>query len=466
MRFSLLILSSMMLILATGCIGKTSGSLSDSNEEKGAYGPSQPSYKMEVLYDSTRHEISGNMHVHFTNNVGHTLNEVYFNIWPKADDFQSGNIDVTNVKYNGKEAVSDVNQTHLKVSGFSLPTKERAEVEMEFTVKVPEQQDSFGWDGTSVSLGNWFPILAVYDHNGWNVYPYLDGAESFYSLTGNYDVTITTDEKEVVAATGEQKGDVKKKNGMATYRFIAENVRDFAIQMNADYRVATEIVDDIKMNVYYTADQEKEGYKEYMLDSGSQALQTFNKKIGRYAWNELDIVGMECDFDGMEYPQLVMICLNEELDESDIKDTVSHEIGHQWFYSAVGNNQYKDPWLDESFASFMEVLGTRGLKDFVDKDFQAPVSPYQLDSPSSAFIKRGNSGKEDYIEYIYNYGLKTLNDLRIKLGDAVFYDGMQQYYQEMKYKITTAADFISIMEDTAGEDLTDFFEDHYIKIDD
>ena len=35
-----------------------------------------------------------------------------------------------------------------------------------------------------------------------------------------------------------------------------------------------------------------------------------------------------------------------------MEGTVAHEVGHQWFYNLVGDDQLDDPWLDESFAQF------------------------------------------------------------------------------------------------------------------
>src|SRR5699024_5480840 len=150
-----------------------------------------------------------------------------------------GNISVFDVQYNGEKANFTIDNNHLEVSGISLPKDNQAKISMTFTVNIPEQQHRFGWDGAAVSLGNWFPILAVYDDNGWNLYPYFDVGESFYSLTSDYDVTLTTDENMVVAATGKQIGNVKKEDGLATHHFKAKNVRDFAIQMDPNYDVET-----------------------------------------------------------------------------------------------------------------------------------------------------------------------------------------------------------------------------------
>jgi len=41
---------------------------------------------------------------------------------------------------------------------------------------------------------------------------------------------------------------------------------------------------------------------------------------------------------------------------------------------------------------------------------------------------------------------------------------MSQYYHKMKFKIATTSDFISIVENATGEDLSKFFEDHYIEV--
>ena len=54
----------------------------------------------------------------------------------------------------------------------------------------------------------------------------------------------------------------------------------------------------------------------------------------------------------MEYPELVMVV--------DDPTSVAHEVAHQWFYGLVGSDQWREPWLDESLATFAQrrLLGT------------------------------------------------------------------------------------------------------------
>lgn len=425
------------------------------------YGPDNPNYRMNVSYDSKKHVVKGDMTVKFTNNLDHALHHVYFNLWPNASAFKGGGIQVSDVKYNGKKAKFQVNKTKLELSDLYFGEAQRASVSMKFTVKLPKKQDRFGWSGKTSSFGNWFPILAVYDNEGWNLDPYFNYGESFYSLTGNFDVKVTTDDKEVVAATGQQEGKVKKANGKAHYHFTARNVRDFAMEMNPNYHKETSMIDGIRVNVFYTDEQKT--YAGDFMSVASEALNAYDEKYGRYAWNELDIVSMKGWFGGMEYPQLVMISLQDDSSPRHVHISVAHEIAHQWFYGAVGDNEYDDPWLDESFATFSSWMSYVGLINEPQLPYPAGTH-YHLTSPVSAFVKNGIADSDNYYNVIYNYGASTLSDLRKKLGNKVFYRAMHMYYEKEKFKIATTSDFVRIMEETSGKDLTKFFKDHHIYI--
>lgn len=427
-------------------------------------GPASPNYKMDVFYDSVKHKMTGKLSVTFKNNLKKNLDELYFNLWGNAEIFKDngGKMNASNIKVNGKKAVYNVDGTALHIPSVMIKKGKSATVTMNFSVSVPKQQDRFGWYKNTVSLGNWFPILAVYDKEGWNVDPYFHAGESFYSLTGNYDVTLTTDKKQVIAATGTEVGKPKKLGSLAEHRYKAHNVRDFALEMDPTYKVKKGTVNNVDVNVYYTPDQAV--YADSMIKSGLKSIDLFSDHFGSYPWPELDIVGMEGWFGGMEYPQLVMISMFEGVSQNWIKSVTAHEIGHQWFYGIIGNNEYDEPWLDESFATFSEALYSNSLNELTatpheNKDFH-------LSSPISKFTSYGDEGIGAYYEMIYDYGGRTLNDLRVKLGDKVFYSAMKAYYKEKKFGITSTKDFIRIMERESGKDLGAFFKSHRVFVSD
>ncbi|MGG2015254.1 M1 family metallopeptidase [Bacillus sp. S10(2024)] len=427
------------------------------------FGPANPNYKMSVYYDSINHTIQGKMTVTFTNNTRTQLNELYFNLWGNEETSKEngGIMSVSNVKVNGKTAKFAVDSTALHISSVQIPNNQKSTVSMDFVVRVPERQDRFGWNKNTASLGNWFPILAVYDKEGWNVDAYFPYGESFYSLTGDFDVTLMTEKDQVIATTGTETGQPHISGNLATHHYKAEQVRDFAIEMDPAYKVKQKKVNNVNVNVYYTDEQAK--YADSMLEAGIESIKLFSDRFGEYPWPELDIVGMEGWFGGMEYPQLTMISIAKNPSQEWVKNVTAHEIGHQWFYGIIGNNEHDEAWLDESFASFAAALYSKEL----DQLKAEPVGDYHLSYPVSTFAERAaEGGIEAYYKMIYGYGSRTVNDLRLELGDEVFYKAMKDYFNEKKFGVSTTKDFIQIMEKSTGRDLANFFASHRIFVSD
>lgn len=430
------------------------------------YGPANPTYKLDVTYDDKKHQISGSMSVQFVNNLNKTLEHIYFNLWPNAKELNGGGVQVDNIQLNNKPVNFDVKKTKLDIFGLTLKPENKASIKMEFTVTVPKMRSRFGWYDTNISLGNWFPILAVHDNESWNLDPYFASGESFYSVTSDFDVTLRTNKGQVIATTGQSFGKVTMEDGLAVHHFEAKNARDFAIVMNSAFNQSTIIENGVQINVFYEEKDKKSA--KYMMDSALYSLSLYGKLFGKYPWSELDIIGMPLNEGlGMEYPQLVMINLKSEKDKYAIYHTTEHEIAHQWFYGAVGNNQYDEPWLDESFASFASYIAFHDKKPNFKWVRAISKKYYHLTSPVSTFTGRAaDDGLKMYGDVIYDYGAKVLNELRKKLGDDVFYKGMQAYFEEMKFKVATTADFVRVMEQTSRKDLSKFFKDHRVYLDD
>ena len=53
---------------------------------------------------------------------------------------------------------------------------------------------------------------------------------------------------------------------------------------------------------------------------------------------------------GIEYPTLSFVGSGDFM-----RLVVDHETAHQWFYALVGNDQARDPWLDETLATWAQT---------------------------------------------------------------------------------------------------------------
>ncbi len=145
---------------------------------------------------------------------------------------------------------------------------------------------------------------------------------------------------------------------------------------------------------------------------------------------------------------------------------IAHELAHQWFGDKITCGSWKDIWLNEGFATYLSGLVVEhldGNTSFTSWKQQAvsnitsqPGGAVYLTDSDTLNVNRIFSGRLSY-----DKGSMVLHMLRKKLGDATFYQGLQNYlsHPEHAFGFAKSEDFIGIMENTSGQDLSEFFED-------
>ena len=167
-------------------------------------------------------------------------------------------------------------------------------------------------------------------------------------MTGRYRVTLVGAPDLDTPTTGTLVLTKDLDNGLVARTYTATEVRDFAWAAGRLEQV-TGNAGATKVVVSYRAGAVTKVQAQRMLAAAQKSVSTFAASFGPYPYPELDVVlGAFPDFGGMEYPTIVF----SEVD----KWTVAHEVAHQWWYGLVGNDQYAEPWLDESLATWSEEL--------------------------------------------------------------------------------------------------------------
>jgi len=426
-------------------------SASGLNTKNIRYAPAAPKYTVNANYNEINHSINGNLTVSFTNNLGKPMHQVRFNVWANSPILGSSTT-IKNVRLNGKPAKASLQNTVLTIHDTAVNDGETATVNFTFNINIPKQKDRFGWDARQASLGNWLPILAVYDNHGWNTPPYFALGESFYSVTGDFDVTITAPADLEVLATGQQISKSKLENRQ-TIHFLAPNVRDFFMILNTPFKKMTAKIGDMTVTVAYRKGEEDAAAK--MLTTAKQVLPKFEAWFGDYPWQTLTIASADysSNFDGgMEYPTLVTINTPELPDDEELSVTVAHEIAHQWFYSLVGSNAYREPWLDEALTTFASYAAVYDTTDF--DWIESSKTGISITSSAADF----SNHKDDYGQVIYDDGAKMLSQLHDHVGDKIFWQALRRYTDENRFGIATTADFIRIFQEESKQNLKPFFE--------
>src|SRR5205823_4224620 len=138
-----------------------------------------------------------------------------------------------------------------------------------------------------------------------------------------------------------------------------------------------------------------------VLRMATRALERLSRLYVPYAWKTYTIVvPPDLHSVGIEYPTLTFIGASPIL-----RIIVDHETPHQWFYSLVGNDQTRDPWLDEAPATWGQVQLGGGLPGSIvgspDAEFQHVGSP----------MTYWNQHQVRYFREVYGGGVVALASL-------------------------------------------------------
>jgi aminopeptidase N len=166
---------------------------------------------------------------------------------------------------------------------------------------------------------------------------------------------------------------------------------------------------------------------------------------------------------GMEYPGLIT-SIPTMATEKGIQPAVSvvaHELAHQWWYGVVGNNQAKEPWLDEGLTTFSEFLFMKEKMKSNEQEFLRRATQKTNEIHQAAGIT--------CVDTLYSYpdmvyGLMVyirpaamMFELMDEIGRENVLKIMRTYYEQYQFKTATTQDFIRVANRTAGKDLTPFF---------
>jgi aminopeptidase N len=145
---------------------------------------------------------------------------------------------------------------------------------------------------------------------------------------------------------------------------------------------------------------------------------------------------------------------------------IAHELAHQWFGDKVTCGSWKDIWLNEGFATYLSGLvienfdGNASFRNWkqqrINSITSSPVGRVYLSDQDTTSVSRIFSSRLSY-----NKGAMVLHMLRKKIGDANFYQGMQDYLDDpnLAFSYAKTPDYKAKMEAASGEDLTEFFND-------
>ena len=137
---------------------------------------------------------------------------------------------------------------------------------------------------------------------------------------------------------------------------------------------------------------------------------------------------------------------------------VVHEVAHQWFGDSVALRRWRDIWLNEGAATFMEW---RWEETHGGRSARATLChQYRQRPESSSFwnLRIGDPGADGiFAGAVYYRGAMTFQALRNRIGEQDFWTLLQRWVEERRDGLGTRLAFKRLAEDVSGRELDGFF---------
>jgi hypothetical protein len=258
--------------------------------------------------------------------------------------------------------------------------------------------------GGTVVLYRWIPwVSRAIPFNRPN-----DGQPFVTPSSPEVDVEIVTDLPMILAGPAADVVRAGVGNGGA-WAFSMHNVRDVAVVLAPDFKVFEGKSSGVTIRVYAPASSPN---GDRLLSLARQAVSGQTTLLGRdFPRPFLAVVETEGG-EAVEAPGLIMVPRTK--DSLNRTYLVHQKVAHAWFYDLVGNDQRSDPFADEAPADF---LARTVLHSF--RDSRCSSSP--LDRGIGAY------SANCYYEIVEVQGGLLLEDVRQRIGNAVFWDALRSY---------------------------------------
>ncbi len=427
-----------------------------------------PHYEIDVLLDVETHRAQIQQKTTVRNTSDVLWDELVFHVspayWPGIFELNDASVQMEDVT---SEVTPTLDNTMLHITmPRSIEPGQDVSVALDFALNLPKLNPTgwgptgnAGWGQGVTQMGDWYPALVPYQSgSGWKTWEFKPVGDPVISRLADFDVEIRPSTPTVIAAPGfEQTMD----DGGHRYRL--EDARAFSFLAMPDYVRQDGNFNGVPITVYTTARYQDAG--RVVLETAKDAIELFSELYGSYPYKEL-IIAENGYLTAMEYSGLISLS-GFAFDSYDgtasslLVAITAHEVAHQWWYGAVGNDQVHEPWLDEGLAMISELLFyERFYPALTDWWWQFRVDRWNpmgyvddtiYDYPDS----------ESFVHNVYGMAARFMVELRDVMGEDAFARFLQDYSTANRSGFVTRDDFFAAVQSQTNVEITSLIDKYF-----
>jgi aminopeptidase N len=406
--------------------------------DRAAPDPDRPVIGLEFTLADDLRTVTGTETVVFTPDVA--TDELVFRLVPNAPDSAANGSGLTvdavrgdDVEGSGYERAAAAGPGGLYVVALDreLAAGETTEVELDFTIRLGA--GTFDRLGSTDGVSWWAsgaPLLAWEPGVGWARDPFVGLiGETATSPAADTAIEVSAPEALTVLMTGEQDEPSAVRDGRRTWTSTEPVARDVAV---AAGEFVVEDAETAGGTRVVTGSLEDAGDARALADDTVVAIGELEEFLGPFPYATLSVIGLPDYGGGIEYPSAIL-----QATRSDV--VLVHEVAHMWFYGMVGNSQFRDPWLDEAFATWAEAVVHPGSA----AEYAPAIGlPEDVGQPMAAW-----SGAQEYFSTVYGKGGAALLAARDAAGAEAFDAAVRCLVDATAWSVATPDDVATALAD-------------------
>ncbi len=287
------------------------------------------------------------------------------------------------------------------------------------------------------------------------------------------EIYITVPEKFVTLSNGKLEKQTKNSNGTRTdyWNFTQKHAPYLFFMGVGEYEVVKDSYKNIPVNYY--VEKKYAPFAKQIFGNTPEMLAFFSKVTGiEYPWNKYaQIIGRDYVSGAMENTTAVIHgeqayqMPGQLIDENTHENTIAHEAFHHWFGNLVTAESWSNLTVNESFANYSEYLwlahkyGKNEAEAHLLEDREAYKNGQNFDKH---LVRFNYDSREDMFDAVsYNKGGSILHMLKNYVGNDAFFEGLNKYLSQNKYKTAEVHQLRLAFEEVSGKDLNWFFNQWY-----
>jgi hypothetical protein len=405
--------------------------------------PERPRYTAHLTVEPGKRLVTGDVAVRFVPDAD--TDRLVFRLWPNVPRIgrAGGRLDVISAQLTGQPAAGRYEAGGagagrpgtIWILPGTFPAGQPVEARLEIRLTLPgATNDRVATVGRAVRLGSVIPTLSWIRGDSWQTSPATNlNAEAAASEVADWDVTVTAPPGYTTLASGEET---------SPGRFEARAVRDWAATV-APMRLGRAAAQSGRTEVIVGVAEGAAGDPNALAARHAQALDQLAARFGEYPYPRLTIGITTGLTGGIEFPTHIFL-------GSGVPTVhLVHEVAHQWFYGLAGNDQYRDPWLDESFATY----GQSRVDGQLAYQRSRVLPAYGRGHLGESMAYWGRADGSTYYLSVYVGGTQALAKLGDQLGGYGPLDcAIRRYVRDRAYTVSRPSDFLAAVEAQTGVD--------------